>query len=112
MITAKFDLYRPEWLELVFYDRNKAYGAYYLRRHFLTNLVKAMGITCFSVAVAFASFAVLHKPPVPVIIKDPFYKVVPVVLMPRVQPPKSTTTPKPSAPTIKNPPMVVAPDNA
>ena len=112
MITTKFDLYRSEWLELVFDDRNKAYGAYDLRKHYAGNLVKAMGITFFSVALAFTSFAVLHKPPVPPIIHDPITKTIDVVLMPRVEPPKPETAPKqPSGPAIKNPPMVVAPDN-
>ena len=29
---AKIDLYDPKWIEMVFADKNKAYGAYKLRR--------------------------------------------------------------------------------
>jgi protein TonB len=49
MLISKLDLYKPEWLELVFAKRNKEYGAYYLRQHSAENTVKAMGITFFSV---------------------------------------------------------------
>jgi len=45
MISPKFDLYKSEWLELVFDDRNKAYGAYDLRKHYASTLVKTLGIT-------------------------------------------------------------------
>ena len=50
MAITKFDLYNPEWLELVFDSRNKDYGAYDLRKHYAGNLVKAMAIAFFSVA--------------------------------------------------------------
>ena len=49
MLTSKFDLYKYEWLNLVFDDRNKAYGAYDLRKNYANNMVKAMVITFFSV---------------------------------------------------------------
>ncbi|MGZ3872415.1 MAG: energy transducer TonB [Mucilaginibacter sp.] len=51
MLISKFDLYKTEWLDLVFDDRNKAYGAYSLRRNYAGTMVKAMGITFFGVAV-------------------------------------------------------------
>ncbi|TFF39783.1 energy transducer TonB [Mucilaginibacter psychrotolerans] len=44
MLNTKFDLYKSEWLDLVFDDRNKAYGAYDLRHHYSGTLNKAMGI--------------------------------------------------------------------
>ena len=40
MLTSKFDLYKNEWLDLVFDDRNKAYGAYDLRHNYANNMVK------------------------------------------------------------------------
>jgi protein TonB len=52
MPISKFDLCKPEWLELVFAKRNKEYGAYYLRQHYAENMVKAMGITFVSIAGA------------------------------------------------------------
>ena len=51
MLISKFDLYKTEWLDLVFDDRNKNYGAYELRHTYANTLVKAMGITFFGVAV-------------------------------------------------------------
>jgi protein TonB len=51
MLISKFDLYKTEWLDLVFDDRNKEYGAYNLRRHYAGNMVRAMGIAFFSIAV-------------------------------------------------------------
>jgi len=49
MLISKFDLYRNEWLDLVFAKRNKEYGAYYLRQHYARNVVKAMLITFLSI---------------------------------------------------------------
>jgi protein TonB len=49
MLISKFDLYRTEWLDLVFAKRNKEYGAYYLRQHYARNIVKAMLITFLSI---------------------------------------------------------------
>jgi protein TonB len=112
MAIAKFDLYKPEWLELVFDNRNKDYGAYDLRKHYNGNLVKAMVITFFSVGVAITIFSILHKSKIVTgIIPDVTIKVVPVVLNPNLQPLKPVTPIKhPSAPTIRSLPMVVAPD--
>jgi protein TonB len=52
MPISKFDLYKTEWLDLVFAKRNKEYGAYYLRQHNAENMMKAMGITFVSIAGA------------------------------------------------------------
>ncbi|MDB5023431.1 MAG: energy transducer TonB [Mucilaginibacter sp.] len=111
MSITKFDLYNPGWLELVFANRNKDYGAYDLRKHYAGNLLRAMGIAFFSVGIAIASFLIFHiSGPAPVI-HDSTIKVIPVVLDPRVQAPKAATSAKPpSASTIKNTTMVVAPD--
>ena len=53
MLISKFDLYKTEWLDLVFDHRNKEYGAYDLRKHYASNMIKAMGIAFFSVSVLF-----------------------------------------------------------
>lgn len=44
MMESKNDLYRSEWLELVFAGRNKAYGAYDLRQHNAFTTLKALFI--------------------------------------------------------------------
>ncbi|MDB5137642.1 MAG: energy transducer TonB [Mucilaginibacter sp.] len=115
MLISKFDLYKPEWLELVFDDRNKEYGAYDLRKHYAGNLVKAMGITFFSVALLFIGHDILfkHKPvehtrtftDIPIIPAKDIIK--PPITPPRVELPK----PHVQVNTIKFPPPVVTPDD-
>lgn len=51
MIISKSDLYKNEWLDLVFAKRNKSYGAYDLRQHNVGTINKAMLIT-FSTVTA------------------------------------------------------------
>ncbi len=46
MLNSKSDLYRNEWLELVFANRNKTYGAYELRRHNIQTTLKALVMAC------------------------------------------------------------------
>ena len=52
MLNSKFDLYKTEWLDLVFADRNKSYGAYDLRIHYGDNMLKALAITMLGFTVA------------------------------------------------------------
>lgn len=65
MLNTKFDLYKSEWLDLVFDDRNKAYGAYDLRHHYAGTLNKAMAIAFASViSLALILGFALRKEPV------------------------------------------------
>jgi protein TonB len=117
MLISKFDLYNPEWLELVFNNRNKEYGAYELRRHYNRNMVMAMGGTFSIVALLFCAQLVLHSS----------HSNLPVVPDQRTEvhlahpPAPPVDLPKPPAPlhpqppahpvaTVQNPPPVVAPD--
>ncbi|MES2277444.1 MAG: TonB family protein [Bacteroidota bacterium] len=50
MINSEFNLYKREWLSLVFKNRNQQYGAYELRSHYGNVLSRAMAITFFAVA--------------------------------------------------------------
>ncbi|MEO6632558.1 MAG: hypothetical protein ABIN13_12570, partial [Mucilaginibacter sp.] len=118
MLTSKFDLYKNEWLDLVFDDRNKAYGAYDLRHNYANNLVKAMLITFFSVGVlcAISIYAssrkeILHITPV-----DLHPNVMPPVLpIKKIEPPKAPEHIKPQEvkpiATIRDVPMVVVVDS-
>lgn len=45
MFKSKFNLYNSEWLEIVFADRNRTYGAYDLRKHYNSNVLKALFFT-------------------------------------------------------------------
>jgi protein TonB len=64
MLISKFDLYKSEWLELVFEDRNKAYGAYYLRQHYAGNMLRAMGITFLSLFLLLGVYFLFRSKPV------------------------------------------------
>jgi len=64
MLISKFDLYKSEWLELVFDDRNKNYGAYELRQHYGRTMVRAMAITFVSIVAFALIIGVLIKPAV------------------------------------------------
>lgn len=65
MNINKFNLYNVEWLDLVFSDRNKAYGAYELRQHYSKTLSKAMGLTFAGLGVLVAVSIVFRHKPVP-----------------------------------------------
>jgi protein TonB len=82
MLNTKLNLYNPEWLELVFSDRNKSYGAFELRQHYGINMVKAMLIAFTTIVVAATIlYIVVGKPP-GVITKTVEY------IIPDIQPPK------------------------
>jgi len=63
MLISKFDLYNPEWLELVFDNRNKEYGAYDLRQHYARNMVMAMALTFSGIALLFGVGMIFHISP-------------------------------------------------
>jgi protein TonB len=69
MLISKFNLYNAEWLDVVFANRNKEYGAYYLRQSYAGNLVKAMLITFFSVTCAAVFFGLMIRTKPEVIFK-------------------------------------------
>jgi len=61
MLNSKFDLYKTEWLDLVFADRNKTYGAYDLRIHYGDNMLKALAITMVGFTLAAGAFTYAFK---------------------------------------------------
>ena len=116
MLISNFDLYKTEWLDLVFADRNKAYGAYELRQHYHRTMVKAMGLTFLligilcSVCIVFSHPGVIARP-VP---NDPVITITlhPHASNPPAPPQRARQLPKPPAPvkTTALPPPVVKPD--
>ena len=115
MAITKFDLYNPEWLELVFDSRNKEYGAYDLRKHYAGNLFKAMAIAFFSVAFLYTGYTVLKPKPELVrirefdnshiLIQPPATKKDPII------PPKlQTSRPQVQVSTTRYPVFVTKPD--
>jgi protein TonB len=51
MLISKSDLYRKEWLDLVFANRNQQYGAYELRIHYNGVLLRALAITLLGITL-------------------------------------------------------------
>src|ERR1700733_13142360 len=54
MLGSKLDILKPEWLDVVFTDRNKAYGAYDLRKENPKNTNKALiiGVVFFVLIIS------------------------------------------------------------
>lgn len=100
MLISKSDLYRNEWLDLVFSDRNKAYGAYELRQHYPQTIMKALGIMFFSILVVAFMFGVVLKKAIKPL--PPVLQIIPVNTF--VFPPPPVQPAKPEEPKIpKNP---------
>jgi periplasmic protein TonB len=114
MLKPKLDLCRSEWLELVFDDRNKEYGAYELRKHYDRTLLQALGFTSVFFISLFLGFSyfMTRQPAVPtgtvVTLRDPI--VPPIIKTKPVDPPKPRTEPPVQHRTVAFPPPVVAPD--
>ncbi len=105
MLISKFDLYKPEWLELVFDNRNKEYGAYELRQHYSSTMARAMGFTFLGIALLFGAGVIFRTKAIPVV-QVPVPEGL-VVTLSHVDPPlppvKRTRTEKPSTPVHTNP---------
>jgi protein TonB len=89
MLISKFDLYKREWLDLVFADRNQAYGAYDLRVHYGDNMLKALAMTIagFTVGAIALTLVMQHKPTI-VVDRIPHETTVPI-LPPVIAPKKA-----------------------
>ena len=103
MHSAKFDLYRVEWLDFVFDHRNKVYGAYELRQHYGRTMARALAITLAGVAV-FVVLSQIFKPKPPEIFKVTEVNLNPQLMRPVAQV-KPAEPPKPVAP-VKPAPRV------
>ena len=118
MLNTKFDLYKTEWLDLVFDDRNKAYGAYDLRRHYADNINKAMAIAFGGViSIALLLSFTTKKPVIPterqIIVNIPTIPIPPVKPPVKASEPAKPQAPKPpSAPIAARafPPMKIVPE--
>lgn len=64
MLISELDLCKREWLELVFADRNKTYGAYELRTRYNTIMFRAVAATVFVIsALAVTANIISHRKP-------------------------------------------------
>ncbi|WCT10499.1 energy transducer TonB [Mucilaginibacter jinjuensis] len=117
MLIPKFDLYKSEWLDLVFENRNKNYGAYELRQHYSQTMAKAMAFTLLgfvSVAITMAVITRLNAKPDEIVhiihLSDP--KVIlpppPKKIDEPLQPPPAKAAPvKPLQATPSGPSVVI-----
>jgi protein TonB len=117
MLGSKLDILKQEWIDVVFNDRNKAYGAYELRK-------KNGGRTsrAFLYGAAFFIFVIslptiinklegfIPKAPVKVKITDVVLTPPPVDAK-KLPPPPPPEPPKPKVDQVKFPPPIVKPDN-
>src|SRR5471030_1736588 len=120
MLISKFDLYKHEWLELVFENRNKGYGAYDLRQHYAGNMVRAMAITFSGLTLLFGASIVFRSHPT--VVQHPTIDVVhpititPLIAKPKTEPPAPKhlfkADPAPTATTRLVPPVVGPDQNA
>ncbi len=122
MLISKFDLYDTEWLDVVFADRNKAYGAYELRQHYSVTMAKAMAVTFFAVALLCGA-TILFKAAAPTtrIISVDNTPIVPKLPLPaepikKIEKPQTVKpfkapAPAPAVATQRVVPPVVVPDN-
>ncbi|HVV55611.1 MAG TPA: TonB family protein [Mucilaginibacter sp.] len=117
MLGSKLDILKKEWIDVVFTDRNKAYGAYDLRKENPKNTNKALiiGAVLFVLLISFQTIANFISGFIPKATEK--VKITNVVLQspPPVDnkkpPPPPPEPPKPKVDQVKFPPPVVKPDN-
>src|SRR5579872_853696 len=117
MFGQKLDILKQEWIDVVFTDRNKNYGAYDLRKQNGWNTSKALliGVFAFVFAISLPTIINIIAGFIPK--KEVKVKIVPVVLQPpppvnkQKPPPPPPEPPKPKIDQVKFPPPVVKPDN-
>jgi protein TonB len=63
MLNSKFNIYSSEWIERVFENRNKSYGAYDIRKHYAANLLRAFGITILALILIFLISLLFNQKP-------------------------------------------------
>ncbi len=117
MFGSKLDLLKPEWIDVVFTDRNKAYGAYDLRKQNPKNTNKALviGVVVFVVLISGQTILNFISGFIPKATEK--VKITNVVLLPpppldqKKPPPPPPEPPPPKVDQVKFPPPVVKPDN-
>lgn len=115
MLGSKIDLLKKEWLEVVFANKNKSYGAYELRQQSASNTAKSLLIASTIFILLFLSprIAELFKGAEPV---EEEVKQVEVIMQspppvnPETPPPPPVQPPPPKTDQIKFPPPIVKPD--
>ncbi len=116
---ARLDILDPEWIEVVFSGRNKAYGAYVLRKENAKTSVRALVIASLLFVLAIAMPTIINKIKGFIPKADEKVKINEVVVLPPPPidaakpppPPPQVEPPKPKVDQMRFPPPVVKPDN-
>ncbi len=116
MVGFKIDLFRKEWLEVVFEQKNKSYGAYELRMQNGSNTAKSLlyAGTVFILLFIAPKILTLIKGAIP---QEEVLKQVEVTVAPPppvnpdTPPPSPVEPPPPKQNQVKFPPPLVRPDN-
>lgn len=113
---SKLDIFRKEWLDVVFAEKNKSYGAYQLRKTNGSDTTRALVIGSFFFLLVFFS------PKLYSLIKGSFTKeeviekaqevvlAPPPPVDPKTPPPPPVEPPPPKVDQVKMPPPIVKPD--
>jgi len=112
---SNFNVQNDKWLEIAFEDRNKAYGAYQLRKESDTTTIKAMLITFGTLAFGIGLFSFTTPESKPIVDKPnelpPVVTIVEFTPVPKSEPKpiikKGTDKPKLNLTPDKVPPIVV-----
>ena len=98
MLISNFNLYKNEWLDLVFDKRNKEYGAYNIRQNYAGNLTRALLISVVTIVGAAVAIGAAIK-------VDPPATTTTVVDLTPIKPPPSSKPKDPVKPkTAATPP--------
>lgn len=113
MLGSKIDLFGTEWLDVVFDDKNKSYGAYVLRRESSANTAKALLLAGTAFILLFLSPKIIHfiRGNQPTETVETTQRVVevqpPPAVNPETPPPAAVEPPPAKQSTIKFPPPLV-----
>lgn len=113
---SKLDIFRKEWLEVVFADKNKNYGAYQLRKSNGSNTSKALLYGSVVFLVLFFAPKIYGLIKGSISHEDEQLKAQEVVLAPpppvnpETPPPPPVEPPPPKVDQVKMPPPIVKPD--
>ncbi|HWZ35340.1 MAG TPA: TonB family protein [Mucilaginibacter sp.] len=117
MLRSKLDILNQDWIDVVFNGRNKAYGAYELRKNSpgRTNRALIFGAAFFIFVISLPTIinqikGFIPKAPVKVKITD-VVLTPPPVDQKKLPPPPPPEPPKPRTDQVKFPPPIVKPDN-
>jgi protein TonB len=112
MFGSKLDILNQQWIDVVFTGRNKAYGAYELRKENPRNTNKALiiGVAVFVLLISFKTILNVNSGFIPK--ADEKVKVTEVVLPPppvneqEKPPPPPPEPPKPKVDQVRFPPWL------